>query len=201
MHDLQFTNGGDLQNSKWTARFTVRTLALFRSLYSVTLYHYQISSPSGETTPPPNASQPNGDAISWGTGSLVDSDSDTQDNNNNQSGQNETNADSASPSGEGDGNDTAATVNDGPNETDMSNSMPTPTRMRKISKPTSDLGGPPTISLPKQAQSPSTHLPTASADVNSSSGNVSVNSDITVMVKCAHAVFVVSSVLLGVILC
>ncbi|KAF5390560.1 hypothetical protein D9757_002753 [Collybiopsis confluens] len=47
----QFTNGDDIANSKWTTRFT-------------------ISSPSGDSTPPPNAAQSNGDVIPWGIGSL-----------------------------------------------------------------------------------------------------------------------------------
>ncbi|KAJ4001124.1 hypothetical protein F5050DRAFT_1561408 [Lentinula boryana] len=47
----QFTNGNDTTNSKWTTRFT-------------------IASPSGESSSPANSTQPNGDAISWGIGSL-----------------------------------------------------------------------------------------------------------------------------------
>ncbi|KII95135.1 hypothetical protein PLICRDRAFT_96544, partial [Plicaturopsis crispa FD-325 SS-3] len=45
----EFTNDDDQANSKWTSRFT-------------------IASPSGETTPPANAAQPNGDAPPWGAG-------------------------------------------------------------------------------------------------------------------------------------
>ncbi|KAL0070711.1 hypothetical protein AAF712_001932 [Marasmius tenuissimus] len=52
----QFTNGDDLQNSKWTTRF-------------------QITSPSGAYTPPEHDSQPNGDPIPWGTGTLSNSNS------------------------------------------------------------------------------------------------------------------------------
>ncbi|KAI0092843.1 hypothetical protein BDY19DRAFT_510831 [Irpex rosettiformis] len=48
----QFTNGGQTSNATWTTRFT-------------------ITSPSNETVPPPNASQPNGDAIPWGVGHLL----------------------------------------------------------------------------------------------------------------------------------
>ncbi|KAI0723292.1 hypothetical protein C8Q76DRAFT_390579 [Earliella scabrosa] len=47
----QFTNGDDLQASKWTTRFT-------------------ITSPSGDTEPPEHKSQPNGDAVPWGEGRL-----------------------------------------------------------------------------------------------------------------------------------
>ncbi|KAJ3739396.1 hypothetical protein DFH05DRAFT_1406991 [Lentinula detonsa] len=47
----QFTNGNDTTNSKWTTRFT-------------------IASPSGESSSPENSTQPNGDAIPWGIGSL-----------------------------------------------------------------------------------------------------------------------------------
>ncbi|KIK68092.1 hypothetical protein GYMLUDRAFT_155635 [Collybiopsis luxurians FD-317 M1] len=50
----QFTEGNDTANSKWTTRFT-------------------ITSPSGDSTPPPNATQSNGDAIPWGFGSLRNS--------------------------------------------------------------------------------------------------------------------------------
>ncbi|GAW07125.1 hypothetical protein LENED_009095 [Lentinula edodes] len=45
----QFTNSNDTTNSKWTTRFT-------------------IASPSGESSPPANSTQPNGDSIPWGVG-------------------------------------------------------------------------------------------------------------------------------------
>ncbi|KAJ3845133.1 hypothetical protein F5878DRAFT_720183 [Lentinula raphanica] len=48
----QFTNGNDTTNSKWTTRFT-------------------IASPSGESSSPMNSTQPNGDAIPWGLGTLA----------------------------------------------------------------------------------------------------------------------------------
>ncbi|KAF8515918.1 hypothetical protein JB92DRAFT_36669 [Gautieria morchelliformis] len=48
----QFTAQG--QNTTWTTRFT-------------------ISDPSGATSSPPNATQPDGEAIPWGTGKLLDS--------------------------------------------------------------------------------------------------------------------------------
>ncbi|KIP04556.1 hypothetical protein PHLGIDRAFT_55565, partial [Phlebiopsis gigantea 11061_1 CR5-6] len=47
----QFTNGGETAGAQWTTRFT-------------------IASPEGETVPPPNATQPGGEAIPWGTGAL-----------------------------------------------------------------------------------------------------------------------------------
>ncbi|KZT20351.1 hypothetical protein NEOLEDRAFT_1034111, partial [Neolentinus lepideus HHB14362 ss-1] len=48
----QFTNGRNTSNAQWTTRFT-------------------IASPSGAPTSPDNATQPNGDAIPWGTGRLA----------------------------------------------------------------------------------------------------------------------------------
>ncbi|KAH9943452.1 Ser-Thr-rich glycosyl-phosphatidyl-inositol-anchored membrane family-domain-containing protein, partial [Epithele typhae] len=48
----QFTNGEDIQESQWTTRFT-------------------ITSPTGESVPPDNESQPNGDAVPWGEGRLI----------------------------------------------------------------------------------------------------------------------------------
>ncbi|TFK55927.1 hypothetical protein OE88DRAFT_1622049, partial [Heliocybe sulcata] len=47
----QFTNDGNTSDAQWTTRFT-------------------IASASGATTPPDNATQPDGDAIPWGTGGL-----------------------------------------------------------------------------------------------------------------------------------
>ncbi|KAE9410602.1 hypothetical protein BT96DRAFT_912738 [Gymnopus androsaceus JB14] len=49
---FQFTNGDDTANSTWTTRFT-------------------IASPSGQSTPPANSTQPNGGAIPWGVGTLA----------------------------------------------------------------------------------------------------------------------------------
>jgi hypothetical protein len=49
----QFVSPSEVTNPQWTTRFT-------------------IASSSGATTTPTNAKQPNGDAIPWGTGALVD---------------------------------------------------------------------------------------------------------------------------------
>ncbi|KAI9001025.1 Ser-Thr-rich glycosyl-phosphatidyl-inositol-anchored membrane family-domain-containing protein [Trametes punicea] len=48
----QFTNGNDRQDSTWTTRFT-------------------ITSPDGNYEPPAHDTQPDGDAVPWGEGSLV----------------------------------------------------------------------------------------------------------------------------------
>ncbi|KAF5386367.1 hypothetical protein D9757_006657 [Collybiopsis confluens] len=52
----QFISPNEASNPQWTTRFA-------------------ISSPTGETTPAPNATQSNGDKIPWGTGALVDASS------------------------------------------------------------------------------------------------------------------------------
>ncbi|KAJ3896020.1 hypothetical protein GG344DRAFT_37534 [Lentinula edodes] len=66
----QFTNGNDTTNSKWTTRFTVSTL----------LNICMIASPSGESSPPANSTQPNGDSIPWGVGSLNSASANSSDN-------------------------------------------------------------------------------------------------------------------------
>lgn len=48
----EFNNGGNTSEAQWTTRFT-------------------IASSSGDTTPPDNSTQPNGNAIPWGIGRLA----------------------------------------------------------------------------------------------------------------------------------
>ncbi|KAJ4478169.1 hypothetical protein J3R30DRAFT_3290604 [Lentinula aciculospora] len=77
----QFTNGNDTTNSKWTTRFTVNTSTSLCTAFVYSLKHissFQIASPSGDFSSPVNSTQPNGDAIPWGVGSLSASMNTTQ---------------------------------------------------------------------------------------------------------------------------
>ncbi|THV08495.1 hypothetical protein K435DRAFT_959055 [Dendrothele bispora CBS 962.96] len=116
----QFTNGNDTTDPTWTTRFT-------------------IASSSGASEPPEHSSQPNGDAIPWGAGSL-----------------------------RGDRNDTSNTMSKETSSTDQGNQSQTvaSSRMDKQRKTAStDRQATPTVSLPSAStvSSPPVFLPAENA--------------------------------------
>ncbi|KAJ4498691.1 hypothetical protein C8R41DRAFT_916183 [Lentinula lateritia] len=106
----QFTNSNDTTNSKWTTRFT-------------------IASPSGESSPPSNSTQPNGDSIPWGVGSL------------NSASANSSDSQESNPS-------LSATVTSAPSSTIIASNSSSKLRKSRMSATSTERQATPTIDIP-----------------------------------------------------
>ncbi|KAH9951598.1 hypothetical protein B0H21DRAFT_182468 [Amylocystis lapponica] len=126
----QYTNGDDIMDAKWTSRFT-------------------ITSPSGESVPPSDAHQPNGDPVPWGNGYLVDNGAEAHDSTSTQATAADDQDDSKTEQGNDDTEDAETSQispsysakyhhvqspvpDDGATATDMDGSVPTATSASTI---------------------------------------------------------------------